>query len=341
MPWRRPGDGERSSERAVESSRRRFLTLLGSGAVGAGALRVLYELVGYGTVSGTNITEQDVGSLVRESLDPSAFKRAYGDRTLAFDGERVHLRDGAGATLTTVPVFEVDPKTAATQGAAYDLGRPLGRLATDLTALSDGAVTVDVSGYEAFFERVRSAESRPLAVAALRGDVRQQKPAAIRAFADSDPADPEALVTGLAKGFGDNTHFDTTRYVVGNLQEHVLRDAVTLRSHLEGPRDFTRIRDGVGFYCWEYAVRSVEAFHAIAPHRQTTPVFGAFVHDRRHNHMYTALGSVVREEGNLHLPMTLLDYSHATMYDNTGLRVALGPGIDAYDSRHRASAISF
>jgi hypothetical protein len=309
--------------------------------VGAGSLRVLYELVGYGTVSGTNVTEQDLGPLVRRTLDPSAFERSYADRTLAFDGERVHLRDDAGGHLTTVPVFDVDPETAATQGGVYGLGRPLGRLVADLKTLSDTAVTVDVSGYEAFFDRVWNASPRPLAVAALRGEVRQQDPAAIRAFTGSDPADPQALVSGLAEGFGEHTHFDATRYVVGNLQEHVLRDAVRLRPHLEGPSDFAEVRGGVGLYCWEYALRSVEAFHAVAPHRQTTPVFGAFVHDRRHNHMYTALGSVVREGGDLHLPMTLLDYSHATMYDNTGLRVAFGPGVDAYDARHRASAISF
>lgn len=240
-----------------------------------------------------------------------------------------------------MPVFDTDPERAATRGAAYGLGRPLGRLVTDLRAFSDTAVTVDVSGYETFFERVRNARPRPLAVAALRGEVRQQDPAAIRAFTGSDPADPRALVTGLAEGFGEHTHFDATGYVVGNLQEHVLRDAVRLRPHLKRPSDFARLRGGVGLYCWEYALRSVEAFHAVAPHHQTTPVFGAFVHDRRHNHMYTALESVVREGGDLHLPMTLLDYSHATMYDNTGLRVALGPGIDAYDGRHRASAVSF
>lgn len=65
MERRTVGDGERSSETAVESGRRRFLGLLGSSVVGAGSLRVLCELVGYGVVSGTNVTEQDLGPLVR------------------------------------------------------------------------------------------------------------------------------------------------------------------------------------------------------------------------------------------------------------------------------------
>ena len=50
-----------SSVTADGPNRRQFLELAGSGAFGAVAARVVYELIGFGTVTGTNLTEQRLG----------------------------------------------------------------------------------------------------------------------------------------------------------------------------------------------------------------------------------------------------------------------------------------
>lgn len=335
-------DHDDSSTTPGEYGRRRLLKLVGGGAFGLSVARVGYELTGFGTVTGTNVTEQHLGAIARRRLDPSGFEVTRSDLHLAFDGESLHLRT-EDDHLTTIPLVDAEPSVAARRGAEYDLGESLRRLAADLDALRAGDVAVEVSGYDAFFDRLRSSQSRTLTVAALRGPgFRRPDPEVLRQFAGCDPSDPRALVTGLAEGFSEQTHFDLSRYVAGNVQDHLLFDAVRLRSHLDEPTTFAAIRDGqTGLYCWEYVLRSLEAFHAFAPHHQSTPVFGAIVRDRRHNHVFTGLASVVREGDVVCIPMTLLDYSHSTMYDNYRLRGVFGRGIDAYDQRHRVSDIRY
>ena len=216
-------------------------------------------------------------------------------------------------------------------------------MAADLDSIEAGAYSFEFSGYETFFDRLRDARLRPFTVAALRGDRFRRPPVElVRRFTGVDPVDPASLVTGLAEGFRDRTHFDSDRYVAGAIQDHLLLGTVPLQTRFQEPTDFESILgDSAGLYCYEYALRSIEAFHAVAPHRQSTPVFGGLVFDWRHNHVYTALASVVRENGELRVPMTFLDYSHATMYDTYRLRWLLGEGIDAYDGRHRASSIHY
>lgn len=77
----------------------------------------------------------------------------------------------------------------------------------------------------------------------------------------------------------------------------------------------------------------------IPAHRQDPPVFAREVYDRRHGHVYTAVGSVHREGDALTLLATFVDYSRSTWYDDFEVRPLFGEGINAYDSRHRASRI--
>jgi hypothetical protein len=324
-------------------SRRRVLGGIGGGVFGAGAARVVYELLGFGTVTGTNLTEQELGPIARRDLEPSPFALSLSDRRLVFDGTSVGLETGTGDRLATRPVPDATRETPARVGTQTDPETRLGRLATDLDAIEAGRYTFEFTTNDAFFDRMRDAETRPGTVAALRSDrFRRPSPETVRRFAGVAPRDPAALVAGLAEGFRRRTHFDTPRYVAGTVQDHLLGDAVPLRRHVRGETGFEGIVEGsTGLYCYEYTLRSIEAFHVVAPHRQLTPVLGAYVSDRRHNHAFTGLASVVRENGSLRIPMTFLDYGRSTMYDTYHLRGVFGDGVDAYDERHRASHISY
>jgi hypothetical protein len=316
--------------------------LLGS-IVGVSALRVGYELVGFGTVTGTNVTEQPVGEYARESLEPTPFDLSFENHRLVFDGRSVDVRTDTGDRRTRVPIVDTAPEAVDVRGVGAGLRRELRTLAADLAAITAGAVPVDAVGTDQFFERARNATPRPLTVAALRGTgFRQPDLEAIERFAGVDPHDTAALVGGLADGFGEHTHFDVSRYLAGNVQEHLLFESVGIRQSLEGPETFEGLSAGdVGLYCWEYTLRSIEAFHAVSPPRQSIPVFCGTVRDRRHNHMYTALATVVHEGGTRRLLLTFVDYSHAAMYENVGLQFVLGAGVDAYDERHRVSDLYY
>ncbi|WP_152040856.1 hypothetical protein [Salinigranum salinum] len=324
-------------------SRRRVLGLIGGSVFGAGAARVVYELLGFGTVTGTNLTEQELGPIARRHLEPSPFALTFSDRRLVFDGTSVGVETGTGDRIAGRPVPDTTREATASVGAPTDPEARLGRLATDLGAIEAGRYTFEFTTNDVFFDRLRDAQTRPVTVAALRSDrFRRPSRETVRRFAGVAPRDPAALVAGLAEGFRRRTHFDTPRYVAGNVQDHLLGDAVSLRQHVRGGTEFEGIVEGsTGLYCYEYTLRSIEAFHAVAPHQQVTPVFGAYVSDRRHNHAFTGLASVVRENGSLRIPMTFLDYSHSTMYDTYHLRGVFGDGVDAYDERHRASRISY
>ncbi|MFC4359108.1 hypothetical protein ACFO0N_14260 [Halobium salinum] len=328
-------DQERSAR--VDLTRRQALRVLGGGAVGAGVARVAYEYTGFGIVAGTNLTEQSLGPLARRRLGPSPFTLRVRGHELTFDGEVVERHDKAGERVAAVSITDGEP------GVSEDPGEPAAALAADLGAIEADEFAFEFTGVEGFFQRLRGGRTRPFTVAALRGDgFRRPDPETVRAFTGVGPADPRSLVTGLADAFGGHAHFDYARYVAGLVQEYLLLGTIPVEKPFREPTHFEAMLDGTsGLYCYEYAFRSVEAFHAVPPHRQSVPVFGALVLDDRHNHAYTALASVVREDGDLRVPMTFVDYYYSTLFDNVDLQWALGDGIGAYDEHHRASGIHY
>ncbi|PSQ13711.1 hypothetical protein BRD02_11795 [Halobacteriales archaeon QS_8_69_73] len=44
-------------------------------------------------------------------------------------------------------------------------------------------------------------------------------------------------------------------------------------------------------------------------------------------------------DGDLVVPMTFVDYTHSTLYDDFGVTSVAGPGLAAYDDRHRATHV--
>ena len=331
-------DGEDTAieEDATRLSRRRLLGSL-SRALGSGAFaRVFYEYTGFGHLTGTNLREQSLEPLLRANLEPTA---------VAIPESEVRVRVEAGNVLVEREAGNVvrigidDP----TPGAEADLPRSVLAAATDLSDLDAGAFSVEFHSLARFFDRLSEVTPRPLAVASLRGSgYRRPTRDAIRTFAGVDPSEIEVLISALATGFRDHSHFDWARYLGEVMRPlRVVKPPGTVNRTPESTR-FKALSTGqTGLYCYEYALRTVEAVHALPPARQTLPVFGALVIDERHNHAYAGLGSVFRDQEGLHVAMTFVDYFYATVLERYRLRWVLGEGIDAYDRFHRATALYF
>ncbi|WP_121821451.1 hypothetical protein [Halostella salina] len=326
----------------VEITRRRLLAGAGGvGALGAGKA-VDNVLIGYGVVVGTNLVTQDLAALVDERLDPS-----LGDSPLP-DGHRLAVDD---ATLFVMDGDEVAASVALpadpSEGAAVDdeLGfadGPVEQLVADLSDIRRGNYEYAFSKRDPFFERVDAAEPRAYTTGALRGPYYDDvDPETIRAFADVDPTRPREVLRGLVDAFREHSSYDVARYVAGSIEDNVLFGTVDLRQHFRTPANFDAVRedDGTGMFCWEFTNRSLEALHAVPAWGQRRPAVGLKVIDERHKHVYTGVGSVVREDGDLVIPVTFVDYTHSTLYDDFYMTGLLGEGVEAYNERHRATDV--
>jgi hypothetical protein len=325
-------------EEVPEISRRQFL--LGTGATlgGVGAAKAIHNTtLGYGQFGmGRNLHEQALTPVVTEHLTPSY------DETFA--GTRLRLVDGGVTAWNDETTHRLD-FDAGTRGDARRLDSDLGlggrltELFADGAALSAGEYTFEFSQPEPFFERIAAAEPRPDAVAAIRRTRdRAVDTALIERFVDADPARTKAVIDGLVEGFREYGGYDVPRYLAGSIEDNILFGAVDLRKHFESEVTFEAILDGggTGLFCWELVHRSIEALQAVGPWEQTVPVAACYVRDSRHKHAFTGLASAIREDGDLVFPMTFLDYTHSTMYDDFHLTGLTGEGLAAYTDRHRA-----
>ena len=323
--------------------RRRFLSVVGGGAAAlTGGVAVDNVLLGNGRVSGTNLLEQDLRSKVDERLGPVE------GRTLDVDGTAVELRsDGLSVDGEDLPWSATRREL---DRAERDHGLPGGalvELAADVPTLRAREHAVEPLGVEAFFERAAASATRPYAVAALRGPrVRDVDPALVEAFAGVDPAAPEAVAVALVDAFREHTFYDAPRYVAGAVEDNVLRGAADLRGPFDSPSDFRAMLDGEnrGVFCYDFAYRSIEAFHAVPAVEQTVPVVGAYVRDARHKHAYTGLATVVRGgdgDGRTDRPtllVTFLDYTPTTAAHDFGV-TPLADDPDAYGTGHRTTDV--
>ena len=321
-------------------SRRRFLAGAGATLGGVGAAKAIHNTtLGYGQFGmGTNLHEQDLTSVVSERLQP-----VY-DET--FDGTRLRLVENGvtawNADGTHRLDFTTDLDEVRELDAEIGLGGRLTALFVDGRALSAGDYTFEFSQPEPFFERVAASDVRPDAVAAIRGGRdRAVDQGIVERFADADPENVEALVDGLVTGFREHAGYDIPRYLAGSVEDNVVFGTVDLRKHFEGEVTFEAIleNDGTGLFCWELVHRSMDALQAVGPWDQTVPVATCYVSDRRHKHAFTGVASAVREDGNLVFPMTFLDYTHSTLYDDLHLTGVTAEGLAAYTDGHRADEV--
>ncbi len=348
------GDGDDEDAAATATTRERLLgttrrgllaRLAGAGALAGAGKAVDNVLIGYGVLVGTNLRAQALGPLFTEylSLTERAYPLADG-RRLRYAEDTLTVRAG-GAPVARLDLAAATPATASAFDARHDLPGAVGpaeQLTRDLPALAEGTVAVEGLGLSAFYDRARAARTRPFSVAPLRGSFFDgATPETVASATGADPADPPELVGALADTFREETDYDLPRYAAGSVEDNVLAGAVDLRQHFETDVDYDAIAtDGdVGLFCYEYARRANEAFHAVAPNRQTLPVASAEVLDDRHKHVYTALTTLVRENGELKLLATFLDYTHVALYDDLRARGPLGDGLEAYNDRHRATEV--
>lgn len=327
---------------ALETSRRDVLKAMAGGGLAIGGAKAVDNAVlGYGVLAGTNLLDQDLAGLVAESLEPAPFEVTLGGVRLEFTGDSVRVADADRTEM--LGLVETTHGEAAAVDAEFDLKRgPLEQLASDLPAIARGEGSFEFEGYRSFFDRLESVETRPFAVESLRDrrwmDV---SPETVESFANASPTEPRAVVDGLAEGFREHTYYDAPRYVAGSIEDNVLLGAADLRASFRSPTSFEAIErdEDTGLFCWDFTHRSMEALQAVPAHRQAPPVFGRKVYDRRHGHVYTSIGSVYREDGELTLLSTFVDYSRSTWYDDFRVRWLFGEGLNAYDRRHRATGI--
>ncbi len=320
-------------------SRRRLLFGGGAALAAVGGGRAVYNTVlGYGQFGmGTNLREQEIAPLVTERLSTEYDETVEGTR-VQFDGSTLLV--GGDERLS----LEDDRAEAADLDQTLGLDGRLEELFVDLSAFHAGKFTFEFSQPEPFFERVENADGRGELVTAIRAARdRTTDPDVVEAFAGADPADVPELVDGLVGGFREHTSYDVPRYLAGSIEDNVIFGAHDLRQYFEDDVDFESLieADGTGIFCWELVFRSIEALHAVSPVEQTIPVASCYVSDRRHKHAYTGVISAIREDGELRLPMTFLDYTYSTLYDDLRLTSVRGEGLAAYDTGHRADEIYY
>ncbi|WP_181692291.1 hypothetical protein [Natronomonas sp. LN261] len=334
----------KGSDAGTESggiTRRRML--LGSGASIAtlGGGRALYNTVlGYGQFGmGTNLEEQDIAPLATERLVPSYDESIGGTRIRAVGSGLTAEEAGDEAFLR----FGTDPVDAAA-----DLDSRLGlegrfrELFVDLSAFRAGEYAFEFHDPPAFFDRLGGGDVRPEVVTTVRSNWdRVIDPETVGQFADADPSDPPAVVEGLVSGFRDHATYDVPRYLAGSVEDNVILGAADLRRYFEDDVGFEALLESeeTGMFCWELVYRSIEALQAVAADRQSVPVAACHVSDGRHKHAYTGILGAIRVGGELRFPMTFVDYTHTTLYDDVGLTGVLGEGLAAYDDGHRADEI--
>ncbi|MFW6153392.1 MAG: hypothetical protein ACOC42_03435 [Halobacteriota archaeon] len=326
----------------MDLTRRRLLTGGLAGLAGVAGAKATYNVaLGYDSLTGTNLTRQELDPLVAAGLGPSdGHLGVVSDRDVRFaDGHLVVDANGGDVHVVAIDASGVAEARSIDRELGLD-GDPLAGLVSDLVAIEADDVTFEYHSYPAFFDRADELEGRPLAVQALR-QFRAATPRTVEAFAGVNPRDTPALVEALAAGFRAHTSYDVSRYLAGSVEDNVILGAVDLRRYFESPTDFASIMagDNKGLFCYELVFRSIEAMHAVPAPAQTVPVFAGYVRNRRHKHAFTVVASIGRAGDDVVVPVTFLDYTRSTLYDDLGLRWLLGEGLDAYTTRQRATDI--
>lgn len=320
--------------------RRRFLTAAGGSALAlTGGVGVKNLLLGYGVIEGTNLHEQDLEAKANERLGPIR------GRTLNVDDTTIELRTESLRVGDESLSWAADDETVRRHERDHGLAAgSLTQLLDDVPVLWRNDHRVEAVSAEAFFERAVDATRRgrtdPYTVAALRGPrIREVPRTRIEEFVGVDAADPERIAYGLVDAFREHTFYDGPRYVAGAIEDNVLRGTLDLREPFDSSTSFETMLDGdnAGAFCYDFAYRSMEAFHAVAASEQTAPVVAAYVRDARHKHAYTGLATVLSEGPTLLL--TFLDYTPTTAAHSFGVTRILGDDPNAYTNRHRTTDV--
>lgn len=314
--------------------------MLGGGAslAAIGGGRAIYNTVlGYGQFGmGTNLLEQDIEPIATERMVPT-YEESIDGTPIRADSRGIDI--GEGDRLDFETETEADAETIDSR---YELDGRLVDLFSDLSAVYADEYTFEFHEPSTFFERLDGEPTRPDIVTAIRTNWdRDVEPSTAETFTGADPTDPAAVIDGLVEGFREHTSYDVPRYLAGSVEDNVIFGAADLRQYFEDDVSFDALleADETGIFCWELVFRSTEALQSVSAAEQTVPVAACYVSDRRHKHAFTGILSAVRDGGELRFPMTFVDYTYATLYDDFRLTGVLGEGLDAYGDGHRADEI--
>lgn len=324
--------------------RRAWLKRAGAATAAVGAAVAANNVVlGYGTVTGTNLTEQSMDSIAAQPFLESDRQAPVPGGRLEIDhrGDRLTVR---GDGYRRLSLAETTPEAAREAAAAVGVDpETTVEAVADVLAIKADEMRWKPVTFDAFRETVEQGSPRPVATGLLRARYTDADPETVADFTGADPTDPVATAYALAEAFRETTYYDIPRYVAGSIQYNVLLNQVKLRPYLRSDTSFEALAEGRtrGMFCQELTHRSIEAFHAPSVLEQSPPVASVVAYDPRHRHNYTALATVTRRDGELVVPIAFLDYTHSTLYDDLNLRGVMGEGLEAYNSRHRARELTW
>lgn len=309
------------------------LALLGTG------IAIDNTLLGYGPLTGTNLTQQSIKDISDQPFPQEGTQiNTPTEITIQHTQSGFFFTNSDGNT-TRYP-FNSE---LSHQGIPEDLLEELQTAHTDFQKFYDDDFTFEKYTPNEFFDTLSDSTTHSLTVSGLRGrNYIDVEPSLVKEFTGISPTDTNELVSALATAFRQSAYYDGPRYIAGAIQDNVLFGATDLREYFRSDvrlKNLVETDEEVGMFCYEYTWRSLEAFHAVPAVNQTVPVFACTVIDDRHKHVYTLLGSVYEENGELRVPVTFLDYTHAVLYDDVNARGILGNGVNGYNDRHRATNI--
>ena len=325
--------------RLKDMDRRDFLKLLGVGGVGVGSYKAVDNvLLGYGT----NLKNQDLSKLASDGLsvasDYSVYVNGY---TVSVDGWDVAVGDGS-ETLDSLSYLTASREEAMVLDSRYGLEGVVEEIVTDAPRIGDDEYTFEFHNFEDFFDRISSAKTCPFTTDLLRGFGSADRED-VAEFVDASPENPKRVLESMESSFVEKSSYDLPRYIAGSITDNIFFKRIRLRPYFEGDVGYESLNSDspTRMFCYEYVYRSIEALHSVPAHRQEHPVVGFGVHDSRHKHYYTGVASVVEKDGELVIPVTFVDYTRTTLYQDLRLSGILGSSLNAYDSDHRATRIDW
>lgn len=324
--------------------RRQFLGLLGGGLATVGVGKAIDNtLIGYGTITGTNLTQQDFVNVSSQSFPQPAQINTQSDTKIIHTDTQLTIETDSTHTYPYDTVITADDLPS---NLPQEEREELATTHKDLIDLYTQNYTFDPQSVTEFFDTLSTKNPHPLTVGTLRGTNYQQvSPETVQEFTGVTPTDSQATVNALATALRQHTTYDVPRYLAGSVQDNILFGAVDLRDPFRSDVSFSNLptntnEEPIGMFCYEFTWRSIEALHSVPAYKQSPPVFAATVIDDRHKHVYTLLASIYRDtSGTLQIPITFIDYTHVVMYDDANAQGILGDGLNAYNDRHRATNI--
>ncbi|PSP99713.1 hypothetical protein BRC89_03640 [Halobacteriales archaeon QS_4_70_19] len=330
-----PANEEPDTGRSV--SRRQVLAGAAAATGIASAATVNRFLLGYGTLSGTNVTEQSLSDLASAPF-------AAGTRTVSVPGGQLELTGDrltlVGTDSAACHLPETTPERGAELAAQVDIDpEPVRQVVADVRSVRRGNVRFAPVRFDEFSDAVARGRPRPATTGLLRSPRAVVAPADVWAFVGEPTTAPTDLLRRLAERFHETTAYDLTRFA-GNVVENRLPGGNPRRPLSESSFSTLRTDDADGLLCWDYTRRGVEAIHAV-PALDGRPAAAATpARDDRHGHVFMALAAVTRRgDGVPAVVVTFVEFVHSALYGDVGLRGALGADLNAYDELHRVTSL--